>query len=58
MLLLSFLQEVDINKKLEEAPDNAYGIGVFIGTILPFLVLVLVAYLIYRHQKNKFKEDL
>jgi len=57
MLLLAFLQEVDINKKLEEAPDNAYGIGVFIGTILPFVILVLVAYLIYRHQKQRFKDN-
>lgn len=57
MLFLKLLQDVDINKKLEEAPDSSYGIGVFIGSILPFLILVIIAYAIYRHRKNTLNKD-
>lgn len=55
--LIPLLQEVDIDQKLKEAPDGSYGIGVFIGTLLPFIVLVLIAYLIYRYNKNKLNKD-
>lgn len=48
------LQDVsDIEKKIEEAPDSAYEIGVAIGTYLPFLVLILVAYLFYYYSKKR-----
>ncbi|MCF1190438.1 hypothetical protein LRR18_02500 [Mangrovimonas sp. AS39] len=53
MFLLNFLQEPSIEEKIKNAPDKGYEIGVFIGTMLPFLVLVLVAYLIYRYNKNR-----
>jgi hypothetical protein len=56
-LLVTLLQDIDINKKLEEAPDSSYGIGVFIGTLLPFLVLVAIAYGIYRYSKNRYKDN-
>lgn len=55
-LIAACLQDVDIERKLKEAPDNNYSIGVFIGALLPFIVLVIIAYTIYRHQKNKFKD--
>lgn len=55
--LTYILQEVDIDQKLKDAPDSSYGIGVFIGTLLPFVVLVLIAYLIYRYNKNRIKEE-
>lgn len=54
---LSFFQDIDINKKLEEAPDSSYGIGVFIGTLLPFLILVIIAYIIFRYNKKRMKDD-
>ncbi|MDX1277324.1 hypothetical protein [Oceanihabitans sediminis] len=53
MKFLALLQEVDINEKLNKAPDAAYGVGVFIGSMLPFVILVTLAYLIYRYNKNK-----
>jgi len=56
-LLISFLQDNNIDEKLKNAPDNAYSIGVFIGTLLPFLVLVGIAYAIYRYNKNRFKDE-
>ena len=36
--------QLDINKKLEEAPDNAYQIGIVIGTYLPLALLFALAY--------------
>lgn len=48
-------KQVDIEDKINNAPDGNYEIGVFIGTMLPFLVLVTIAYLIYRYTKNKNK---
>ena len=55
--LILLLQEVDIDQKLKDAPDSSYGIGVFIGTLLPFVILVAIAYAIYRYNKNKFNND-
>ncbi|MBD0823243.1 hypothetical protein [Aestuariibaculum marinum] len=49
---LLFLQ-VDIEEKIKNAPDKGYEIGVFIGTMLPFIVLVIIAYAIYRYNKKK-----
>lgn len=54
--LITLLQEVDIDQKLQEAPNSSYGIGVFIGTLLPFLILVTIAYIIYRYNKNRMKD--
>jgi hypothetical protein len=54
---ITLLQEVNIDQKLKEAPDASYGIGVFIGTLLPFLFLVTLAYLIYRYNKKRINKD-
>ena len=56
-LFISVLQEIDIDEKLKNAPDSSYGVGIFIGTLLPFIVLVIIAYSIYRYNKNRFKEE-
>ena len=53
MVLISLLQDVNINEKINDAPDSSYKIGVFIGTLLPFVVLVTIAFLIYKYNKNK-----
>lgn len=48
------LQEVsEIEKKIQEAPDSSYEIGVAIGNYLPFAVLILVAYLFYYYSKKR-----
>jgi hypothetical protein len=47
------LQQVDIEEKIKNAPDKGYEIGVFIGAMIPFVVLVLLAYLMYRYSKKK-----
>jgi hypothetical protein len=57
MLLATILQGVNIEEKIKNAPDSSYEVGVFIGSMLPFVVLVVIAYLIYRHHKNKIKNE-
>ena len=57
--LIAFLQEVDIEEKIKNAPDKGYEIGVFIGSMLPFVLLVILAYLLFRYNKrNRDKFDL
>lgn len=51
--LLLFQGVSEIERKMEEAPDSSYEIGVVIGTYLPFIVLVAVAYLLYYYSKKR-----
>lgn len=51
--ILLFLQQVDIEEKIKNAPDKGYEIGVFIGSMLPFVILVVLAYVIFRYNKNR-----
>ena len=53
MSVLIFIQEVDIEQKIKDAPDSQYEIGVLIGTFLPFVVLVGIAYYMYYRAKKK-----
>ena len=55
--MLSILQDVNIDQKIKEAPDSSYEIGVFIGSMLPFVILVIIAYAIYKYNKNKLNRD-
>lgn len=57
MALISILQDINIEEKVKNAPDSAYQIGVFIGSFVPFLVLVIIAYAIYRYNKNRSNTD-
>ena len=50
---IAILQQVDVKEKMKNAPDSAYEIGVVIGTYLPFVLLVLVAYFVYYKAKNR-----
>ncbi len=51
--LMLLVQQTDIEKKIEEAPDSAYEIGVVIGSYLPFVALAAIAYAIYYYNKKK-----
>lgn len=53
MNLIYILLQVDIEKKMQEAPDSSYEIGVVIGSYLPFVVLAGIAYAIYYYNKKK-----
>ena len=57
MHILTILQEVDIEEKIKNAPDSSYEIGVFIGSILPFVILVVIAYAIYAYHKKQMPKD-
>lgn len=50
---IGFLQQVNVEEKMKNAPDSGYEIGVVIGTYLPFVVLVLIAYFVYYKAKNR-----
>lgn len=54
--ILSLVQKVNIEEKMENAPDNNYEIGVVIGSYLPFLILIIIAYATYFYFKRKEKE--
>ncbi|MCK0161121.1 hypothetical protein [Allomuricauda sp. F6463D] len=50
--ILLLIQQTDIEKKMKEAPDSAYEIGVVIGSYLPFVILAGIAYAIYLYNKK------
>ena len=52
-MLLSLIQQATIDEKIKQAPDNGYLIGVWIGYILPFAVLVALAWLMYYRAKKR-----
>ena len=52
-LILLLLLQVDIEEKMQNAPDKGYEIGVVIGTYLPFVVLVVIAYFMFNRFKNR-----
>ena len=56
-LFFALLQEINIEEKIQNAPDKAYEIGVFIGSMLPFVVLVLLAYFIYQYNLNRINKE-
>lgn len=51
-LIINLLQ-VNIEEKIKNAPDKGYEIGVVIGTYLPFVILVALAYFIFYKAKNR-----
>jgi len=55
--LILLLQQTTIEEKLKNSPDSGYQIGVIIGSFLPFVLLVGVAYwMYYRAKKSDRKE--
>lgn len=53
--LLLLIQQTNIEEKIKNAPDSSYQIGVFIGTFIPFAVLVAIAYWMYYRAKKREK---
>ena len=51
--LILFLQQVNVEQKLKDAPDGQYQIGVLIGSFVPFIVLAVIAYTLYYRAKKK-----
>jgi hypothetical protein len=57
MVLISLIQDINIEEKIKNAPDSNYEIGVFIGSMLPFVVLVALAYWMFRYNKKRINKD-
>ena len=57
MILATILQEIDIEEKLKNAPDSGYEIGIFIGSMVPFVVLAIIAYAIYYYNKKRVNKE-
>ncbi|WP_264566303.1 hypothetical protein [Flavobacterium sp. N3904] len=47
------LQNVNIEEKIKNAPNEGYQIGVLIGSFIPFVLLVGIAYWTYYRAKNR-----
>ena len=56
MMILTLVQKVNIEEKLKNDTDSGYQIGVVIGSFIPFVVLVLLAYWMYTSAKKRDKE--
>jgi hypothetical protein len=57
MNLIIALQTVNIEEKVKNAPDNNYEIGLVIGSYLPFVILIILAYLLYYNAKKRNKSQ-
>jgi len=53
MKLISLFQNVDVAEKIKNAPDNGYQIGVLIGSFIPFVILIGIAYWLYNRAKKR-----
>ncbi|SHL83319.1 hypothetical protein [Flavobacterium chilense] len=53
MNIALFLQQVDVAEKIKNAPDSGYQIGVVIGSFIPFIVLIGIAYWMYNKAKKR-----
>ena len=51
------LLQVNVEEKLKNAPDNGYQIGVIIGSYLPFVLLVGLAYWMYYRAKKADRKE-
>ncbi len=57
-MILALLQQTsDIEEKIKNAPDEGYEVGVFIGSMIPFIVLVIIAYMLYYYSKKRNSEN-
>lgn len=54
-LITLLLQSVNIEEKIKNAPDKNYEIGVIIGSYLPFIILIIIGYLMYSYFKKREK---
>lgn len=57
MNFTALILQVDINEKLKNAPNSGYQLGLIIGSFLPFVLLVGVAYWMYYRSKNRKNLD-
>ncbi|WP_296684844.1 hypothetical protein [Flavobacterium sp.] len=51
--MLVVVQQVNIAQKIKQAPDGDYPIGILIGSFIPFVILVGLAYWMYIRAKKR-----
>jgi len=57
MVLVTIFQQIDIEEKLKNAPNDDYGTGILIGNLIPFIILVAIAYLVYYYNKKRANKE-
>lgn len=57
MSFISLVQKINLEEKLKNAPDDQYQIGILIGSLVPFVLLVAVAYWMYYRAKNRNENE-
>ncbi|MBG6111822.1 hypothetical protein H4V97_002216 [Flavobacterium sp. CG_23.5] len=55
MTIIALAQQVNIAEKLKHATDNSYQTGVIIGSFVPFVILIGLAYWMYSNAKKRDK---
>jgi hypothetical protein len=55
MTITALAQQVNIAEKLKNATDNSYQTGVIIGSFVPFVILIGLAYWMYSSAKKRDK---
>jgi hypothetical protein len=53
MKSILFLQQVNFGDKLKNAPDSGYQTGLIIGSFVPFIILIVLAYWMYHNAKKR-----
>jgi len=53
MRIIPLVVQVDVAEKMKNAPDSGYQIGVIIGSFIPFVVLIGIAYWMYNRAKKR-----
>lgn len=56
MKILTLVQRVNIEEKLKNATDSSYQTGIVIGSFIPFVVLLALAYWMYTSAKKRDKD--
>lgn len=55
MTIIALAQQVNIAEKLKNATDGSYQTGVIIGSFVPFVILIVLAYWMYSNAKKRDK---
>lgn len=53
MKIIPLVVQVDVAEKMKNAPDSGYQIGVIIGSFIPFVILIGIAYWMYNRAKKR-----
>ena len=53
MRIISLVVQVDVADTIKNAPDSGYQIGVIIGSFIPFVILIGIAYWMYNRAKKR-----